>query len=352
MTDPPEPDPHPVWASGLRAAALAVVLVAGSWWLLGELAGVLRPLLLAVFLGYVLMPYYNRLRKVLPGPVAVGLLAVGTTVLLGGLGLTVYGSLLGLADELPGLRGRAAEVVADVRAWAARLPYVGPTVQGLTLADERVTERLASGAAQVVGGAAGALVEAAAAGLYLIFLLLESARFPDRVRAAYPRDRADRILKVFGRINAAIISYLKAKVMSSLALAVPAGLLLWACGVRFALLWAVLTFLCNFIPYVGSAVAYLVPVGFAAVQLGLSGPTLVAASLLLGLHLSVATVVEPTILGRAVGLSPLVILAALSLWGTLWGVPGMFLAVPLTMVIKIVCENLDEAKPVARLLGG
>ena len=185
-----------------------------------------------------------------------------------------------------------------------------------------------------------------------MFLLLESARFPDRVRAAYPPDRADRILKVFGRINAGIISYLKAKVLSSLLLSVPVGGVLAVCGVRFALVWGVLTFLCNFIPYVGSVVAYLLPVGFAAVQFGLTGPTFTAAGVLLGLHLLGAAVVEPTVLGRAVGLSPLVILAALSLWGTLWGVPGMFLAVPLTMVIKIVCENLDGARPAARLLGG
>ncbi len=353
MTRPFDSAP-PGWIApaGLRTVALVVLTAAASWWLLGELAGVLRPLLLAVFLGYALMPYYNRLRRVLPGPVAVGLLAVATVGLLGGLGLAVYGGLLGLADELQGVRPRVTEVVADVKGWLAKVPYLGPTVEGLTLADERVTDRLARGAAQAVSSAAGTLVEAAAAGLYLSFLLLESARLPDRIRAAYPPDRAAHILRVFGRINAGIISYLRAKVLSSLLIALPVGGVLAACGVRFALVWGVLTFLCNFIPYVGSVVAYLVPVGFAAVQFGLTWPTFTAAGLLLGLHLLGAAVVEPTVLGRAVGLSPLVILAALSLWGTLWGVPGMFLAVPLTMVIKIVCDNIDGAKPVARLLGG
>lgn len=353
MSRPVDATP-PGWASfaGFRTVALAVVAAAAAWWLLGELAGVLRPLLMAAFLGYVLMPYYNRLREYLPQPVAVTLLAVLTTALLGTLGVAVYGGLLGLADELQAVRPRVIEVAGDLQRWANRLPYIGPSMAELSLANERVSDRLALGAARLVSGAAGGLMEAATAGLFLLFVLVESARFPNRVRAAYPPERADQILHVFGRINAGIIGYLKAKVLSSLTLAVPAGLVLAFGGVRFALVWGVLTFLCNFIPYVGSVVAYTAPVGFAAVQFGLTAPTFVVAGLLLGVHLLGAAVIEPLILGRAVGLSPLVILAALGLWGTLWGVPGMFLAVPLTMVLKIVCDNLESGRPVARLLGG
>jgi AI-2 transport protein TqsA len=79
----------------------------------------------------------------------------------------------------------------------------------------------------------------------------------------------------------------------------------------------------------------------------------VAAAVLLAVwHGLSASVIEPMILGRAVGLSPLVILAALSVWGLLWGLPGMFLAVPLTVVLKIVFENIEATRPVARLLSG
>jgi AI-2 transport protein TqsA len=188
--------------------------------------------------------------------------------------------------------------------------------------------------------------------LYLLFLLLEGARFPARVRRAYEPERADRILHVAGQVNAAVVSYLKAKVRSSLLLAVPVSVVLALLGVKFALLWGVLTFLCNFIPYIGSAVAYALPVGFAFLWFGPVWQPFAAAGLLLLCHGASASVVEPMLLGSAVGVSPLVILMSLGLWGLLWGVPGMFLAVPLTVVGIIVMDQFESSRPVARLLKG
>jgi AI-2 transport protein TqsA len=200
--------------------------------------------------------------------------------------------------------------------------------------------------------APGAVVEVLTAGLYLFFLLLGAGQLRQRIHSAYDPSQAERILDVFGQINAAIISYLRAKVVSSLVLAVAAGVVLAVCGVRFALLWAVLTFLCNFIPYVGSVVAYCVPIGFRAVSDDLDWWFVAAAGLLLAAHVLSATVVEPMILGKAVGLSPLVILSALALWGSIWGLPGMLMAVPLTVVVLIVLEHFEASRPVARLLEG
>jgi AI-2 transport protein TqsA len=329
-----------------------VVILGGSWWMLGQLANVLRPLLLAVFLGYMLMPVYSRMRGKVPAAVALGALA-GVTA--GGLVLLVVGvnaSLVGLAEELPALQQRATELARQVREWVVALPYVGPPAGEWLHADARMAEQAATASLRVMNVAAGGLLEAVTAGLYLMFLLFESARFPERVRRAYPDDQADYILHVFGRINSAIISYLKAKVLSSLLIALPVGAILAVGGVRFALLWMVLTFLCNFIPYIGSVVAFALPVGFAFLQFGLTVPPVVVTALLLACHVASATTVEPMILGRAVGLSPLVILLALSVWGLVWGLPGMFLAVPLTVVLKIACENIPATQSVARLLSG
>jgi AI-2 transport protein TqsA len=289
----------------------------------------------------------------MPAPLAIGLLAGVTTGGLVALALAVYASLLGLADELPNIQARSAELIRGLTDWAKGLPYVGPAVEQQEVPEGQLAQQVGYATLQVVNRAGGVLVEAAAAGLYLLFLLLESARFPDRVRAAYPPEQAEHILNVFGRINSAIISYLKAKVKSGLVLAIPVGLILALLGVRFALLWAVLTFLCNFIPYIGTVVAYVLPVAFAFLLTPepLWRP-ITAAALLAVWHGVSASVIEPMILGRAVGLSPLVILAALSVWGLLWGLPGMFLAVPLTVVLKIVFENIEATRPLARLLSG
>lgn len=340
-------------AATVRTAAAWVVVIAGSWWMLGELAAVLRPLLLAVFLGYVLMPYYSRLRHHMPAPLAIGLLAGLTTAVLLGLALAVYSSLLGLGSEVPLIKERFVALVHDATEWASTLPYIGPAIGQAQVPEGQLAERVGSVTLEVVDRAGGVLVEAAAAGLYLLFLLLESAQFPTRVREAYPREQAESILDVFGRINSAIISYLKAKVKSGLVLAIPAGLVLAALGVKFSLLWAILTFLCNFIPYLGTVVAYSLPVAFAFLMPSDAPWKPVTAAVLLAVvHTVSASVIEPMILGRAVGLSPLVILAALSVWGLLWGLPGMFLAVPLTVVLKIVFENIESTRSVAKLLSG
>ncbi|MGL4424371.1 MAG: AI-2E family transporter, partial [Gemmataceae bacterium] len=317
----------------LRLAANAVVALAAAWWLLGQLAVVFRPLLIAVFLCYVLLPYYSNLRRRgVPAGLALGFLAGIAAVLLCGITFAVYLSLLSLADEVPRLKVRGlalfqngTELLNEYVPWAMPAPA----------AEKRPEEHLADAAVELaraaVNVAAIGIVEAATAGLYLLFLMIAAEKIPTRIRAAYPPNEAEKILDVGGRINSAIVRYLKAKLLSSLMIAVPVGLVLLACGVKFALLWAVLTFLCNFIPYVGSVVAYTLPVLFAFLEFDFGWRPMVVAVLLLICHVSTAMFVEPTVLGKALGLSPLVILAALAIWGALWGLPGMFLAVPLTV---------------------
>jgi AI-2 transport protein TqsA len=135
-------------------------------------------------------------------------------------------------------------------------------------------------------------------------------------------------------------------------LAVPVGIILALLGVKFSLLWAVLTFMCNFIPYIGPIVAYGTPVTFAFLWFGVAWQPITAAALLLACHIASAVVIEPTMIGKAMGLSPLVLLAALAFWGLLWGIPGMFLAVPLTVVTIIVLDHFSSTRSVARLLRG
>src|SRR5262249_38697667 len=150
------------------------------------------------------------------------------------------------------------------------------------------------------------VLEACIVALYLLFLLLEGSRLPERIRNAYAPERAEEIMKIAGAVNAAIVSYLKAKVKSSLVLALPVGLVLWITDVKFALLWMVLTFLCNFIPYIGTVIAYTLPVSFAFLWFGpATWQPYVAAGLLLACHVGSATIAEPMIIGSAVGVSPL-----------------------------------------------
>src|SRR5262249_36255470 len=98
--------------------------------------------------------------------------------------------------------------------------------------------------------------------------------------------------------------------------------------------------------------ACALPILFGFLDLGVGWQPLAAALLLIGVHLSSAYLVEPAMTGKAVDLSPLVVLIALSFWGLCWGLVGMVLAVPLTAMVKIVLQNAPSTRPIARLMGG
>lgn len=357
VPDAPPPEPVPKWPNPATAAAVVTAThvllgAAAAWFLLTQLAPILQPFLVAVILAYVLMPYHSRLRRHVGGVASLVILAGATAALLVGLGVVVYASVLALSDDLPHLQRRALQLTEEaeqeVRNYA---PWVIGPADGQS-AQVKLGDRLTRLAGPLLNLAADVLVEACVVALYLLFLLAEGSRFPDRVRRAYSPERAAEILQIAGQVNAAVVSYLKAKVKSSLILAVPVGVVLWAVGVRFALLWAVLTFLCNFIPYIGSVVAFTLPIGFAFLWFGVRWEPVAAAVLVLGCHLASAGLVEPLILGNAVGLSPLVVLGSLAFWGLLWGFAGMVLAVPLTVVAVIVMDHFADTRAVARLLRG
>jgi predicted PurR-regulated permease PerM len=121
-------------------------------------------------------------------------------------------------------------------------------------------------------------------------------------------------------------------------------------GVDFPVMWGVLTFFANFIPYVGSFVVVLLPVVLDVVEAGSLGHSFVLLLALTAVQQFVGLAVEPLLAGSRLNLSPLVIILSVSFWGVIWGVPGMILAVPLVVVIKTVLENIEETKFLALLL--
>jgi AI-2 transport protein TqsA len=219
------------------------------------------------------------------------------------------------------------------------------------LAEEQRKRRLREITQSFVNVAADTLIEACVVGVYLLFLLLEAGRFPLRVRHAFASEQAEQILTVVGNINRTIASYIRLKVVASLYLAIPVTVVLWICGVKFALLWGVLTFMCNFIPYLGSILAVSTPIIFAFLWLEPGWWPIATAAGIVAIHLIMTYLVEPNLVGRGVGLSPLVILIALTFWGQCWGFIGMFLAIPLTVMLKIVLQNVTFTRPLANMLG-
>jgi predicted PurR-regulated permease PerM len=122
-------------------------------------------------------------------------------------------------------------------------------------------------------------------------------------------------------------------------------------GVDFAFTWGALAFLFNYIPYLGSLIATLLPILLALVQFDSWWQAAVIGVVLVGMQEFLGMVVEPKMAGAKLGVSPLLIILSLAFWGVVWGIVGMILAVPLLVAIKIVLDSIPATQPVAKLMG-
>ena len=147
--------------------------------------------------------------------------------------------------------------------------------------------------------------------------------------------------------------YLLAKAGVSALTAILVGAVLKVAGVELALVFAVLTFILNFVPNVGSMIATFLPLPMLLFSPVLSfwGAMLVLTFLLV-IQFILGNIVEPKVLGRTLSLHPVIVLLALLIWGTLWGPVGMVLAVPMTATMQIVLEQIEEGRPIAMAMAG
>jgi predicted PurR-regulated permease PerM len=147
-----------------------------------------------------------------------------------------------------------------------------------------------------------------------------------------------------------LVKYTVTKTFTSLATGICVAISLSIIGVDFPILWGVLAFLLNFIPNIGSTIAAIPAVMLALVQLGLPSAIVTTVSYV-AINGVIGNFIEPRILGKSLGLSPLVVLISLIFWGWALGTVGMLLAIPLTILLKIIFDNREETKYFGLILG-
>lgn len=189
--------------------------------------------------------------------------------------------------------------------------------------------------------------------VYLIFLLLEQRTFADKIKAIIQnRSKQKDAFELIDKMRSDIRTYVAIKVLTSATTGILSFLVLHFVGVDFASFWAVLIFLLNFIPTIGSIIATAFPSVLTLIQFDTLGPFIITVSILSGIQFCIGSLAEPKLMGNRLNLSPIVILLSLGLWGAIWGIPGMFLCVPITVIMMIVCSYFPNTRPVAVLLSG
>lgn len=175
--------------------------------------------------------------------------------------------------------------------------------------------------------------------LFAVFLIMGSSS------TAAPNELA---VELQGKIS----KYLVTKFI----LSISTGLLVWVvlsiAQVELAFMFTLLTVLLNFIPSIGSMVATLLPLPIVLLQYGFGWQFTFVLAFCATIQFVIGNVLEPKIMGKSLDLHPVAILIFLIFWGKIWGIPGMFLAVPITAIIKIILDRIDETKPLANLLAG
>jgi predicted PurR-regulated permease PerM len=187
--------------------------------------------------------------------------------------------------------------------------------------------------------------------LFVGFLLLEASHFKEKLELAFEK-RSSQFKRMGDDIIRQVTRYLTAKFFISLATGVVVAFGLRLAGLEFAIVWGVVQFVLNFIPSLGSIAAGIAVSLFALLQFWPDpGSVILVIVIMLGSNMVIGNVLDPKIIGDNVGISPLVVLASLVIWGWLWGFAGMILAVPMMVIIKIICENFTFLEPISILLG-
>lgn len=344
----------PQVSASLRTAAYATVLVLGIGWLLHVGKSIVVPIVLSVLVVYVI-DGVARLFTRLPGlgphlPRYVGytlsiLMIVVILVYVARMLIASLGSVVALAPQYEASLLNAIQAIAEILGMET-----APTWSSLRrdLLAQIDLHRIIGTTFVSVSAIAGSLL---AVLLYGAFLLFEKRALASKLdRLSSDPDRVAHLRRIVTDVNAKIGTYLALKTVVS----VMQGLLAWVImalfGLQFAALWAVLIGLFNYVPYVGTVLSVFFPVAFAAMQFADLGAVLSILAALSVAQFVIGFFLDPWLMGSSLNLSPFVVLVSITVWAALWGVPGAFLAVPITACMAMVCAEFTATRPLAVLL--
>jgi len=327
------------------ALAIVVLFVAGV--VLKLARPVLIPFILAVFLSYIIDPVLMFLTRCrCPRPSAVMIVLALLFVFLFLLGAFVYSSGKALVSDLPKYQDRLGDIARFLEG------VMGPIKFDLSSVLESLDiSQAGTFILRTIGPFIGLLGKLLLVFLFLVVIVAGRGRLGAKLAGILEGGRAGQARAVLASIDAQIRKYIVIKTAVSAANGLMVWIVLALFGVDFALIFGLVAFFLNFIPNIGSFLAAVLRVGFAFFQFGTFWTPFWILIITNGLDMVLGNFLEPRIMGRGLGLSPLLVFFSLLFWGWLWGIPGMILSVPLTAVVRIVCQNVPSLRPVAVLMG-
>ena len=319
-----------------------------------QLKTVLLPFVVAILLSIIFKPVILWLRgKRVPMIISLFGVLIVFSIVLFLLGWVLYASTDSFVAELPKYEAKMAVIAEGIEqsliGWADRFNIALGEVQWSDAIElSSVTAAVTSG----VGSFISFVTTTFLIVLFMLFILASSGELGDKVRHSFPEQYGDWMASVLRTVDSHVRQYLVTKTLISLGTGTLTWLVLLILGVDFALVFGFIAFILNYIPNIGSTLAVIFPFILTLLQFESLAVPLGVLLGLGGTQMVMGNVIEPRIMGYSLNMSPLLILVSLFLWGWLWGIWGMVLAVPIMATIKIVFENLERMRPIAKLMEG
>jgi AI-2 transport protein TqsA len=343
MESPTRPVAWQQWFVAIAAVGVTlIILVEGRFFLV--------PLAIAVLLFSLTSAARDRIANLHIGHLKIPewlASLIGMAAIIGAM-LMVFSITAGQIDAViaagPAYVARGQDLVTSVAAWLGE-----DVAAGIVAAFEDID--LAAYIRALAGSAGYSLATAILIVLYVGFLFAERAHFTSKLANLFPdADRAERVEGIFRSITASVHRYVLIKTVVSVLTGILVYIVLELFGLEFAETWAILAVFLNFIPNIGSIIATAIPTLAALVQFDSWTPVLLIFATIGTIQFSVGNLIEPGLMGRSLNLSPFVIILSLTFWGAIWGIVGMFLAVPIMVMLMITCSHVPSLHPVAVLL--
>ena len=333
--------------------ALVFISIILALWVMKTCSSVILPFAIAIFIFMLVSPLVEKLKSLkIPTFLCIAIILVATALFLIGFVYILIAMINIIVVELPQYINKVNvfdEYVSSSIRDAFKMSHDEfPSIIAALNIDwskqvKSLLTSLSSVSASIIGDLAMVIV-------YLLFLLMEQSTIFPKIRAAFPESRRE-AAELVKNISQQTSRYLSVKILISLVTGVCFYLISLISGMDFPLVWGVLAFLLNFIPTIGSIVVTLLATLMAAIQfMPHWGVVFVVLFFFLLTEMILGNVIDPKLQGVQLNMSPLVILVMLAIWGYIWGITGMFLAVPITCVIQVICASVPSLKPLGIIL--
>lgn len=330
------------------ASVLIIVWIIGSLLIIGR--GLLIPLVMAIFIWHLLNTINNGMQKL---PHLGSRLPTWLSMILS---LVVVGLLCKVLIDI--ITNNVADVIAAAPKYQENLTNIFHNIdskfhiKGFTDFNSTIkTINLQNVVVNIYGVFSTITSSAVLIALYVVFLFVEQHYFEQKLDSFFSQAEHRRIVKnIIGHITKDTQTYLGIKTLLSLGTSIASWVIMRWVHLDFAEFWALLIFFLNYIPNIGAIVATAFPVALALIQFESWWPFIEITTGVVVIQFIVGNFLEPRLLGKSLNLSTLVILFALALWGYIWGILGMFLSVPITVMMMIIFAHFDATRPLAVLL--